>query len=366
MKSLNAWLGRLSGVLVRPTQTFGCLFRGEQGGVLDVVSLMFVVMLITSPLELARAVGSGNALLFFSHLINHFVLFALWPLVVTLSIGLLLAGVERLKGNTQLSIDGLMTAASYLWVPVGLIGIAGALLWELGVELIILPHIPLALFLQNEPTWTQILLRCLVAYGPSAFLLYRLFAALDHKGDADSENRCQVANGLRGLHWLLLGYLVVGFGGSLAYSIVHYEQVRPIVANDQAADFSLPRSDGSAMVRLSSLRSPVVVEFWATWCSVCTKHLPALQEFAKTHPTVPVVIVHQGDTPEEVERFVSQQKWTHLISVVDHQRQASLAYRVNSLPSVFVIEAGRVKASHVGAVSADWLRHALEHADHVH
>lgn len=353
------WLHRLAGVLVAPRRTMQALLAGGQGGIAEVLGWMFLVMLGTQPAETAGTIlGASRGILpAAARLLQQFVLgYALLPLVVSLALGLLLAGLVRLRGQ-KVAIDGVLTAAVYLWVPVGVLAILGALLLEAGWRQALLPHVPLQVFLALEPAWWELGLRLGLSYGWSAWLAWVLFRAVLVGQDQAPE---PVARPSRA-GWFLAGWLLAAWAGGTAWVAVHYEQIRPVMAGDPAAGFDLPRVDGRGAFSLAGLRGrPVVIEFWADWCSVCLEHMPALDRWAEAHPQVAVLAVHRGGALPAVAELIRRQGWRHATFLLDEHEFVARAYRVDSLPTFFVIDpAGRVLDVRVGAPPQGWLDHAL-------
>jgi len=358
------WLNRLGGVLVAPRRTFQQMIHAGQGGIGAVIGLMFLVMLGTRPADSATAlIGVANGpLMAVSKLVNQFIQFAVAPLAVTLAVGLMLAGLLRVRGRSA-PVDGLLTAAVSLWVPVGLLGLVGAMLAELGWSWPYLPHVPLAAFLQLEPAWWQILLRAVAAYGPSLALAWVLVrVALAAPAEQPGPQAARAGRSWPG--WALAAFLLASWVSAGAWAAVNYERIRPIMAGDPAMEFSLPRVGADQPLALVSLRGqPVVVEFWADWCSVCMRQMPEMERWSAAHPDIPLVAIHQGGEPESVARLVHQQGWRHPIFLVDSRLTASRAYRVESLPTYFVIDpSGRIAAVKVGAASPEWLDGSLDRA----
>jgi thiol-disulfide isomerase/thioredoxin len=353
------WLNRLAGLLVAPRQSLSSLVHGGRGGVADVLGWMFLVMLGTQPADTAATVlGASRGILpAAARLVQQFVLgYALQPMVVCLAFGLALAGILRVRGR-KVPIDGLLAASVYLWVPVGVLAILGALLLEVGWHQALLPHVPLAVFFQLEPAWWEVGLRLALSYGPSLWLAWILFQV----AWADPPEPRAAAPRKSWAGWALAGWLLISWAGGTAWAWVHYESIRPVLAGDPAASFQLPRADGKGVIALEQLRGkPVVIEFWAEWCGVCMRHMPELDRWAAAHPEVLVLAVHQGGERQEVQALVERSGWKNLTVVVDERHAASRAYRVDTLPTFFVVDAdGKIAAARVGAASDGWLAHAL-------
>jgi thiol-disulfide isomerase/thioredoxin len=69
----------------------------------------------------------------------------------------------------------------------------------------------------------------------------------------------------------------------------HAARVEPCVPGDGdpveggLPQVTLPCLGGGRDVDLSSLRGPLVVNLWASWCGPCRKEMPILQDFHKTY-----------------------------------------------------------------------------------
>jgi len=356
------WFSRLGGVLVSPRKTFEQLLKGGQGGVGDIVWFMLLAMFGTQPLNSAKAfLGAGQGLLVpFTKIANMFFGFALGPLVVLFALGLLLAGVARIRG-LKTSVDGLLTAMTYLWVPVGLLGMLGALLVELGLANIVLPHVPLGYFFRMDPPWWKILLKLVLSYGVSAYLGWILLKVVFGRSKKPKKSEPKPS---RIPGWIVMGSLLLSWTGAAIYANANYDRIRPILPGDTAKDFKLQRADGRGSITLSSLRGkPVVLEFWADWCSVCMGHMPDLERWAEAHKSIPVLAIHQGGSVTGVKKLLSKHGWSKATFLIDGRNSVSGKYRVDTLPTFFVLDTkGQIVDVKIGSAGDGWLNDAVKRA----
>jgi thiol-disulfide isomerase/thioredoxin len=341
------WLSRTGDILLRPRIVFERIIHHREGGVGDVLLLMALVMLGTAPVEVAMVLSSTGGVLV--KLLSMYVRFCLLPLVVCVALALVLLGIERFRGR-KLPFESVMAASAYLWIPVGMLGLLGSMLRALGLDLWFLPHMPLGFFLNTQPSLGVILLRAVCAYGWSAGLVWVLVRTL--RAEKAAEPRAYGRGRMVLAGWVLLAYVVGG-----VFVGVNYDSIRPVRPGDRARGFELARADQGGRLKLASLSGKVVVlNFWGTWCPQCVEHMDVLLEFARAHPEVAVLAVHQGGTPEEVRRFIQARKWSGAAFLVDELGMASAAYRAESVPAYFVVGPdGRIRAVSFGLPPPGWL-----------
>ncbi len=119
-----------------------------------------------------------------------------------------------------------------------------------------------------------------------------------------------------------------------------------------APDFTVTDTSGKSF-KLSALRgTPVVLNFWATWCPPCRAELPELQAGSeRLAGQVAFVGLNQGETPAEVKTFAEQMGLTFPIPL-DEKMDVSRAYSVRSLPTTFFIDRdGVIREMQIGALN---------------
>jgi peroxiredoxin len=120
-----------------------------------------------------------------------------------------------------------------------------------------------------------------------------------------------------------------------------------------APGFSLPGAGAvGERVDLGRFRGKVVVlDFWSTTCPPCLAEMNELETLRRRMGArgVEIVGVCAGGEPvDEVARFVGGRGVSYPIGV-DVDGKAVAAYRVRSLPTLYVVDAaGRIRAGHVG------------------
>lgn len=117
-----------------------------------------------------------------------------------------------------------------------------------------------------------------------------------------------------------------------------------------APDINLPDANGN-LLNLYSLRGrPVLLYFWATWCSFCREDLPILQNVHTAYQAanLQIIGVNVLEKPEAVRNFGKQLGIKYPL-LLDNQGQACQAYLVKATPTyVFIDKEGVVRAYLVG------------------
>jgi peroxiredoxin len=120
-----------------------------------------------------------------------------------------------------------------------------------------------------------------------------------------------------------------------------------------APDFQLQRLDGQ-VVTLSSLRgSPVLLNFWATWCGPCRVEIPFIQEVfedeKRAEQGLVILAINAGEASSKVKQFMEQYGLSFHV-LLDKDTSVARNYNVRGIPTTFFIDKnGIIKDMKVGA-----------------
>ncbi|HVU12072.1 MAG TPA: TlpA disulfide reductase family protein [Phototrophicaceae bacterium] len=136
--------------------------------------------------------------------------------------------------------------------------------------------------------------------------------------------------------------IAAGLPNRAAYSgeiLANGQSIAPEIGSF-APPFSAPTLDST--VSLTDLRgTPLVINFWATWCVPCGVEMPELQAFHLAHPNTRVLAINLGESRPTVVDWVTHLKLTFDI-VLDPTQSIATLYRLRGQPSTYVVSPGGV------------------------
>ncbi|MCI2106670.1 MAG: thioredoxin [Intestinimonas sp.] len=98
--------------------------------------------------------------------------------------------------------------------------------------------------------------------------------------------------------------------------------------------FSIYKNNFKAEVLNSD--KPVLIDLWATWCGPCRMMSPVVEEIAAAHPEIKVCKINVDDEPELAQ-----------------------AFQVSAIPTLVLVEGGKVKNMTVGFRPKDQIENML-------
>jgi thiol-disulfide isomerase/thioredoxin len=124
---------------------------------------------------------------------------------------------------------------------------------------------------------------------------------------------------------------------------------------------SLLTLDGRRVELTGFAGKPTVVNLWATWCPPCRREMPLLQQAQAAHPGVNFVFVNQGESREDVVRYLAGAGLTLGNVLLDARRATGAAFQESALPTTLFFDAqGRLDATRIGALSEATLAQRLQ------
>lgn len=148
-------------------------------------------------------------------------------------------------------------------------------------------------------------------------------------------------------------------GVAFAISSFSQEESHALVEGKKIPSVQLMNMDGK-MVNTAELgfKGPVIISFWATWCSPCKRELSTIHELytdwqAETGVNLVAVTIDDEKTKGGVPLIVDGKGWEYLI-LMDVNSDFKRAMGVNNPPHTFLVNTnGEIVYSHNGFAPGD-------------
>ena len=120
-------------------------------------------------------------------------------------------------------------------------------------------------------------------------------------------------------------------------------------------------------VKLSDYEgTPVVLNFWATWCGYCKEEMPYFQEASEKYDEeqVNILMINMTDgrseTKESAIDYMKNNNYTMKL-LLDIDQKVASGYRVSGIPrTIFIDKEGYVKYDKVGKIDSETLNTLIE------
>jgi cytochrome c biogenesis protein CcmG/thiol:disulfide interchange protein DsbE len=164
-----------------------------------------------------------------------------------------------------------------------------------------------------------------------------------------------------------LGIAAVAAAVVIAAGVAVYETHRPSATpypGHTAPDFALAAALSGETVSLSAYRgTPVVLNFWASWCGPCQSEQPLLTRAANTYRgrvQFVGVNVTASDDASQARAFVREHAVPYPVAL-DSKGTVAQLYQVTALPTtLFINRDGQIVDRVTGALDPAVLQHDLE------
>lgn len=133
----------------------------------------------------------------------------------------------------------------------------------------------------------------------------------------------------------------------------------------EAPDFTVYDADGNTVTLSSFEGKPVVVNFWASWCSYCLQEMPDYQDaYTEYGDDVAFVMVDLtaggSDTREAAQAVLDDNGYTFPV-YYDDDASAATVYGIRGIPTSYFVDAeGCIVKGVSGPVSAEVLTDTLD------
>jgi thiol-disulfide isomerase/thioredoxin len=308
---------RVGGILVAPRTTLANLAATPAGQGIRDLAILLVIRFFAGELAALIAAAVHGSLISPAELVGGVMvrLFAPLPELGAIVAAGLVARVVR--GRSPAGKISPAELAGYAWIPffavqlVAGIGFAAASLGGMSV-----------------PSWLR-----LAALG--AGIVWSLAVLVLVLRVSPSETPARHAP--TGVALLVAAGLLAGVNLLVLHSKWAKVMRVPPATGSIAPDIDLPLANGGRF-HLAAERAPVLMTFWATWCTYCKEELPVIATFAAEHPGVRVVTINvdEPDDRQAVDEFVRS---SHLaLPVALDDGRAKAAYLVESLPRLVLLD----------------------------
>ncbi|MBR5288805.1 MAG: redoxin domain-containing protein [Clostridia bacterium] len=142
------------------------------------------------------------------------------------------------------------------------------------------------------------------------------------------------------------------------------EVAGPVFRN-MAKNFTAYTGDGTAVSLKEKRGKPVVVNFFASWCSPCKMEMPYFEEFYQLYgDRVEFMMVNLcafgNDSKEAAKKMIADGGYTFPV-YFDTDGEAALGYSIRSMPTtIFVSAAGELKGQKIGMIDRETLQKTVE------
>ena len=133
----------------------------------------------------------------------------------------------------------------------------------------------------------------------------------------------------------------------------------------KAPDFTVYDADGNEVHLADYIGKPIVLNFWASWCSPCKMEMPDFNEkYLEIGEEVQFLIINMTDgsreTVETASAFIAEQGYSFPV-FYDTDQDAAATYGVYSLPTTYFIdEEGNAIAQATGAIDEETLQQGID------
>lgn len=125
----------------------------------------------------------------------------------------------------------------------------------------------------------------------------------------------------------------------------------PLIGKPAPA-FDLPTPDGGRLDNARLGGAPVLVNFWASWCTPCLQEHPLLMELSRNG--VKIVGINYKDDPEAARQWLARHGNPFQQIAQDRDGRVGLDWGVYGVPETFALDAGgTIRHKHIGPLTRE-------------
>ena len=164
------------------------------------------------------------------------------------------------------------------------------------------------------------------------------------------------------ISWASIAGLIAVF--AFGFSTDPKKVPSPLIGKS-APDFVVRQLDGNQEIRLSQIKTPVVLNFWASWCVECRGEAHVLEAFHQKQKNsdkpLTVLGISIQDSEENARAFARQFGKTYFLALDDPSGSIAMDYGIYGVPETFFIDAeGNIRHKQIGGVTATLLNQQKE------
>jgi thiol-disulfide isomerase/thioredoxin len=149
-----------------------------------------------------------------------------------------------------------------------------------------------------------------------------------------------------------LGVIILfGLGNSQLFSSLKspWDQQPAPRVGALAPDFELQNLAGET-IKLSELRGkPVLINFWATWCSPCRLEMPDIQKIYEIYQGDFLVLAVNADEQERIVAKFAKDIGITFEVLLDPGGDVQSIYQLRGYPTTFLVDGeGVIRVQHIG------------------
>jgi len=125
----------------------------------------------------------------------------------------------------------------------------------------------------------------------------------------------------------------------------------PLIGKPAPA-FDLATTGGGRLTVAALNGQPVLVNFWASWCTPCLQEHPLLMELARSG--VKIVGLNYKDEPGQAQQWLAQHGNPFAVVAQDRDGSVGLDWGVYGVPETFVLDAqGVIRHKQIGPMTRE-------------